>query len=73
MLRKLIILLIRLRLGLKINEPFRFVNQRSPCNYYYFTRTKLMKCWKTGGSNVHIPSNVSINWILDDNCKIEKI
>lgn len=72
-MKKLILFLIRLKLRLKINEPFRFVNQRSEANYYYFTSTKLMKCWKTGGSNVYIPSHVSLNWILDDKCEIEKV
>ena len=71
-MKRLILFLIRRRLGLKKYEHFRFANQKSPYNFYYFTEDKLMKCWKdlTGQCT---PSSVSLNWILDDECEIEKV
>ena len=43
MLRKFILFLIRRRLGLKKNERFRFANQRSKLDYYFFTEDTVKK------------------------------
>ena len=64
---RFIIFLIRLRLGLKKHEKFRFTNQKNPDHYYYFTKRRLMKY---DGKLIRF-SNVSLNWILDKKCKIE--
>ena len=68
-LKRIIIFLIRKRLGLKKEQPFRFSNQRLKEEYYYFTSDAVMK------RNVHGEeeySTVSLNWLLDDKCEIEK-
>lgn len=68
-LKRLIIFLIRKRLGLKKNELFQFTNQKSHIDVYYFTEDKIMKieCGKLR------PSSVKFNWMLDDECKIRKV
>ena len=67
MTKKLIILLIRKRLGLKEREPFQFVNQKTNA-VYYFTEDVVMKAWR----GVIEKSSVSLNWLLDDDCVIKK-
>ena len=71
-MRKLIILLIRLRHKLKENEPFRFSNQKSKCDFYYFTTDELKKVCFTGNNATTVKANVSLNWLLNDECKIVK-
>ena len=68
-----IIFLIRKRLRLKTREPFRFTNQNSKQDYYYFTNTQLMKAEYLGLKKpIKRPSNVSLNWLLDKRCKIRR-
>lgn len=67
MTKKLVILLIRKKLGLKEREPFQFVNQKSNA-VYYFTEDAVMKAWR---GNI-TKSTVSLNWLLDDECIIKK-
>lgn len=69
--KKLVIFLIRKRLGLKKGEHFKFANQVSKNNTYYFTDDAVMK---------HIPgfvtdykSSVSLNWLLNDECEIVRV
>jgi len=70
---RLIVFLIRKRLGLKRGEKFRFANQASSHNYYYFTKDRLMKvCWPHGRYVVK-ESDCRLNWLLDDDCKIVKV
>jgi hypothetical protein len=71
MLKRIIIFLIRMRLGLKKYECFRFSNQKSGFDKYYFDETSCMKIVPIDG--VERPSNVSLNWLLSDECKIEKL
>ena len=69
-MKRIIIFLIRKRLGLKKEQPFRFTNQRLKEEYYYFTKDKVMKC------NIHgeiDDSTVSLNWLLNDKCEIKII
>ena len=68
MRRRMIIFLVRRRLGLKKREKFRFTNQNSNA-FYYFTSTDIMKADWSGTR----PSSVSLHWLLDDKCAIEKI
>lgn len=65
-MRRLIIFLVRTKLGLKKFEAFRFTNQKTD-NIYFFTDDRVMK----KESGIYRPSNVSLNWLLDDNCEIE--
>ena len=65
MTKRLIIFLVRKRLGLKEYQYFRFTNQASDAKYY-FTKTNVMKEHR----GLHRPSNVSLNWLLNDECSI---
>ena len=67
-MRRLIIFLIRRRLGLKQYQIFRFANQRSNSDYYYFSQTTL---WKREG-DITRESSVSLNWLLNKDCEIVK-
>ena len=70
-MRKLIIFLIRKRLGLKKYEHFKFANQaQNNSNVYYFADEKLVKI--THGV-WYEPSGCSLNWLLDSECKIIKL
>ena len=72
-MKRLIIFLIRKRLGLKKLELFKFTNQKVPNNFYYFKNECLMKkVYFEDGTSIHIASNVSLNWILNDECEIIK-
>ena len=72
MLKKLIIFLIRKKLGLKNNQSFRFVGQKSKTDYYYFDNDILWKarCCRTGQVMNATQSHVRLNWLLDDECEI---
>lgn len=72
-MKKLIIFLIRQRLGLKIGERFQFANQHSICEFYYFTDSALMKIRIHNGVSTHTLSGASLNWLLDDKCEIRKV
>lgn len=66
-LNKLIIFLIRLKLGLKKGHEFQFTNQKSEA-LYWFTDTCLIKM-----ENGHCDeSGVSLNWLLNRHCKVRK-
>lgn len=67
-MRRLIIFLIRRRLGLKKYETFKFVGQKSDA-VYYFTEINVMKHFN-GYTSL---SGVSVNWLLDDKCEIELV
>ena len=67
-MRRFVMFLIRKKLGLKKFEKFRFVNQKTDA-VYYFTESNIMKFW----CNHTALSGVSINWLLDDDCEIEKV
>lgn len=68
---RLIIFLIRKKLGLKKYEHFRFTNQKVKSDYYYFTETNIMKHVHGWGNIYH--SNVSLNYLLSNKCEIEKV
>ena len=67
-MRKFVIFLIRKKFGLRKYEKFRFVNQKSNA-VYYFTESNVMKCWR----DQTMLSGVSLNWLLDNDCKIERV
>lgn len=72
-MKRLILFLIRTRLGLKKFEYFRFNNQRLD-DIYYFNDNGLIKMCSMLGYKEYA-SGVSLNWLLDDECKksIEKV
>lgn len=67
-MKRLIIFLIRRRLGLKKNEKFRFANQKSH-DIYWFTDTALVK---DIGKDWVVNSGVKLNYLLSDECKVVK-
>lgn len=67
-MRRFIIFLIRKNLGLKKYEKFTFVGQKTDA-VYYFTESNIMKFWH----NQTTLSSVSLNWLLDNECKIERV
>lgn len=67
-MKRLILYMVRNRLGLKDHEPFRFANQKSNA-IYYFTKDGVMKAWRGFTEK----SGVSLNWLLDDECEIIKL
>jgi hypothetical protein len=67
-MKRLIIFLIRRRLGLKKWQRFQFTNQKTD-NLYYFTSTEIKK---VENSN-HTLSSVSLNWLLSDKCDIKPV
>lgn len=68
-MKRLIIFLIRRKLGLKKRQCFRFTNQASKDNKYYFSDEHLYKI----ENGRRMMANVSLNWLLNDDCEIEKI
>ena len=76
MTNKVILFLIRKKLGLKKWEKFRFSNQANVRDYYYFSNTQVVKAkYSNKSPNFFIrkPSNVSLNWLLNEQCKIIKV
>lgn len=68
-MKKLILYLIRKRLGLKKLEGFYFKGQKSN-NYYFFTDDALIKIWRNSGHTEK--SHVSLNYLLSDEVVIIK-
>lgn len=69
-MKLLIIFLIRKRLGVKNEQPFRFDNQKSDSDFYVFIGTILVKY--VMGKYPRL-AHVSLNWLLDDECKVTVI
>ena len=68
-MERLIIFLIRKRLGVKKGEMFRFTNQKE-YSKYFFTEDMLLKQCENG---IVMPSDVGLNWLLHDKCEIKKV
>lgn len=75
MLQLFILFLIRKRLGLKKFEYFQYANQQDTEVWYYIGPTRIMKVYPdpdVEGLTHTVQSKVSLNWLLDDRCKIIK-
>lgn len=74
-MKRLIIFLIRHYLGLRLGEEFRFINQKSGYDTYYFEKDRLMKITRTSRDHIYCraPANVSLNWLLNDECEIDVV
>ena len=68
MLTRIIVLLLRLKLGVRTYEPFTFTNQKTS-SVYWFSPTEIMKSEK----GVIRQSNVRLNWLLSKDCKIKVV
>ena len=66
--KRLVIFLVRTKLKLKKFEQFTFNNQKTE-NIYYFATYKLMKI----ENGIHYKAGVSLNWLLSDDCEIERV
>lgn len=69
LLTRLIIFLLRRKLGVKICQDFYFTNQKAKDDRYYFTKGSLMKY--SAAQNRVYSSSVSLNHLLSDDCTIE--
>ena len=67
---RLILFLVRMKLGVKKNEKFKFTNQKADC-WYEITNDGIWKIWKNEGCVNKRKSRVSINWLLDPECNVE--
>lgn len=65
-MKRIIIFLIRKRLGLHNGDVFIFDNQKSN-NIYFFEKDCLRKMER----GTFMPAGVSLNWLLDSECKIQ--
>lgn len=75
MIKRLILFMIRRRLGVKKGELFKFDNQKSPY-VYVFNYDGLYKIPEMSTNPlpwILIPSRISLMWLLDKECKIKKI
>lgn len=68
MLTRLIIFLLRKKLGLKKYDDFFFTNQKTAGDRYYFLDDCLMKY--DSKENALKKAHVSLNWLLDKDCSI---
>lgn len=64
-LNRLIVFLVRLKLHLKKGQKFQFDNQKTD-SVYWFTEGTLMKM----ENGRRYESSVSLNWLLNEDCKI---
>lgn len=72
-MNRLILFLIRLKFGLKKGELFRFTNQKKD-DIYFINELGLFKRYtSTRYGQRTVKSNASLNWLLDKECKIEKV
>ena len=72
-MKRLILFLIRRRFGLRRYQLFNFTNQTSN-DQYFFTDEGLFKRYYTYPWGWHtVKSSVSLNWLLDKECKINKL
>ena len=67
-MNRLILFLFRRKFGLKKYQKFEFTNQKSK-DLYFFDSYNLYKITYKGMIEY---SSVSLNWLLDKNCKITK-
>lgn len=72
-MKRLILLLIRKKLGVKKYQRFQFKNQKSATDMYYIDDCAIMKVIRSNNDTIYTHSRVSLNWLLDDVCDVEKI
>jgi hypothetical protein len=68
LLKRLIIFLVRKKLGLKKYQTFKFDNQKTDAVYWFSSKTVV----KALNGDI-IESSVSLNWLLNDECKITPV
>lgn len=68
-MKRIIIFLIRKKLGLKKYQRFQFTNQTDKTIYYYFESKRIVKELYNGCT---VTSSVSLNWLMNEECDITK-
>ena len=68
LLKRLIIFLVRKKLGLRKYQTFKFDNQKSDAVYWFSDKTVVKAL-----DGVTTESSVSLNWLLNDECKITPV
>lgn len=68
LLKRLIIFLVRKKLGLRKYQTFRFDNQKTDA-VYWFAGSHVVKALDGKCTD----SSVSLNWLLNDECKITPV
>ena len=73
-MKRLILFLIRRRLGLRKWELFMFTNQKTN-DLYFFSEEGLFKHYCSGDrwGWCTVKSSVSLNWLLNEKCQINKL
>lgn len=76
-MERMILFLIRWKLGVKKYEKFRFTNQKKP-DIYYFSNKRLMKMVPVKRNvfpdgYLHKQSKVGINWLISKECRVTKV
>ena len=66
--RRIVLFLVRKKLRVKIYEDFYFNNQKNKDDRYFFKKDGLYHV-DTKALSV-VPSNVSLMWLLDEDCHI---
>ncbi len=72
-MKKLIIFLIRKKLKLRKKEMFRFINQNSGDDIYYFDSDELIEMKFRNDKYYKRPSNIGLNWLLSNRCEVEGV
>lgn len=72
MVKRIIIKLICIKLGLRKYKRFQFKNQLNKATYYYFTKDSLVKIFSLYEDGKPVDSGVPLNYLLSDECKITK-
>lgn len=75
MIKRLVLFLVRKKLGLKKFERFRFANQKSKTNWYFFGDYYIWKVVSYDGCAINraAQSSVSLNYLLSGECKVVKV
>lgn len=72
-MKRLILFLIRKRLGLKKYECFTFDNQKSNSVYWFTNHAIIKRYYSNSKKSTRLKkSSVSLNWLLSDECVITK-
>lgn len=72
MLRKIIIFLICLKLGVKKGQAFQFVGQKGDARYWFESQGLIKGVQLDERRADYSWSRVSLYWLLSDECKIRK-
>lgn len=73
MIKRIVLFLIRKKLGLKLYQNFRFKGQKFQNDYYCFGRYTLMKFryYKKKQLYKCEDSSIGLDWLLSEKCEIE--